>query len=98
MALTMLKLIGVELAPIAWIALTIYADVNGAEQVAGSRQGFLLQPISHDLGREGGMECECVSVCVCVCVRERDACVFEREMFSRERKTGASKGALNPDS
>jgi hypothetical protein len=58
MALTMLKLIGVELAPIAWIALTIYADVNGAEQVAGSRQGFSLQPISHDLGREGGVEGE----------------------------------------
>ena len=29
MTMTMLKLIAVEVAPISWLALTIYADVAG---------------------------------------------------------------------
>ena len=67
MTLTMLKLIAVEVAPISWLALTIYADAAGLLQL----KPFVLpcRVMRVACGR-----CRALHVCVCVCVRARPEC------------------------
>ena len=67
MTLTMLKLIAVEVAPISWLALTIYADAAGLLQL----KPFVLpcRVMRVACGR-----CRALHVCVCVCARARPEC------------------------